>query len=127
MKTLTLITAILCFGLSSHVMAQNTTPSDSAALAQQKLKNWENLLMNKWWIPDNAKNESNALKQQFKTLGKYRTIGTQTGAWGWRNKVTGVLYIDYIGTKWEQKIIKLTETEFIYERSGKKYFMTAQN
>ncbi len=126
MKTLfAIFTLCLFMAISSTDAVAQTNAADSAAAAKAKLKSWEDLLMNKWWIPDNAKNESNALKQKFMTLGKYKTIGTQTGAWGWRDKVNGVLYVDYIGQKWEQKIISLTETEFIFERGGKKYFMTA--
>ncbi len=122
----TAIITILLIVLGHIVYSQDISPSDSAALAQQKLREYENLLMNKWWIPDTEKSEANALKQNFATLGKYKTIGVSTGSWGWRDKVEMILYVDYIGQKWTQKILKLTETEFVYERNGKKITMTAQ-
>ncbi len=122
----TFITTLLLTGLFSISYAQDTSELDSAALAKQKLKEYESLLMNKWWIPVVEKSEANALKQNFATMGKYRTIGVTTGSWGWRDKVNMVLYVDYVGQKWTQKIIKLTDTEFVYERGGKKYVMKKQ-
>ncbi|MGB3467788.1 MAG: hypothetical protein WBA74_21050 [Cyclobacteriaceae bacterium] len=104
--------------LSLSVHAQ-----DSLAVEKEpKFK--ESLLLNKWWVSNPNYNDGrNGLKQYYRELGKFKTIGVNTGSWGWRDKQNGVMYVDYVGQKWEQKIIKLTENEFVYERGGKTFYL----
>lgn len=103
------------------LIAHLASAQDSLA-TEPKFK--EELLLNKWWASNpNENGGKNGLKQYYRNLGKFKTIGTNTGSWGWVDKQAGIIYIDYVGQKWQQKIIKLTEKEFVYERSGKTYYL----
>ncbi len=116
MKNILVIAILLAFYNLSFAQENTATEPES------EFK--EELLLNKWWVSNpNKNNGKNGLKQYYRNLGKFKTIGTNTGSWGWRNKNEGIMYVDYVGQKWLQKIIKLTETEFVYERDGKTFYL----
>lgn len=103
------------------IAAFHASAQDSLA-SEPKFK--EELLLNKWWTSNpNQNGGRNGLKQYFRNLGKFKTIGSNSGSWGWVDKQAGIIYIDYVGQKWRQKIIKLTDKEFVYERGGKTYYL----
>jgi len=113
----------LLMTLSIATYAQDTASTATETTASEA-KFSEELLLNKWWTSNPNKNGGkNGLKQYYRNLGKFKTIGTNTGSWGWRDKTAGIIYVDYVGQKWTQKIIKLTDKEFVYERGGKTYYL----
>lgn len=110
------------FGLLLVISTCTFAQDSLTSINEPKFK--EELLLNKWWISNpNENGGKNGLKQYYRNLGKFKTIGTNTGSWGWVDKTAGIIYVDYVGQKWKQKIIKLTENEFVYERGGKTYYL----
>ena len=55
----TILITLFSLGLAANVFSQDTSDLDSAAIAKEKLKKYESLLMNKWWIPVTEKSDAN--------------------------------------------------------------------
>jgi hypothetical protein len=75
-----------------------------------------------WWIGDKKKNPTKTADQFFNPDGVYRVRMTPlTGKWSWKEN-ENTLIVSFSGMTWEQKVLKLTADEFVYEYKGKTYY-----
>lgn len=71
-------------------------------------------------------NEKKAAHQTYLDDGVFVNGGAMIkGKWSWKND--SVLDLKFSGVSWEQKVIKLTDTEYVMEMKGVTYTFTPKN
>ncbi len=76
-------------------------------------------LTGKVWVPLKS-NDKKAGTQKFNEDGSFINAGSpMKGSWEWKNDKT--LFIKFSGLTWDQKVLKLSENEFVMIWKGATY------